>query len=55
MPTAKEVIEACLIESTKSGNCKDTAQSLIKHLSAAGYVIIKDRSDPEGGIPGRQR
>ena len=25
----------------------------ISALRAAGYVIIKDRTDPEGGIPGR--
>ena len=31
----------------------EMADSLIAALHAAGYVIIKDRADPEGGIPGR--
>jgi|JI10StandDraft_1071094.scaffolds.fasta_scaffold140783_7 DNA-directed RNA polymerase specialized sigma54-like protein len=29
------------------------AQQIIDRLSDGGYVIIKDRIDPEGGIPGR--
>ena len=29
------------------------ADRIINALRAAGYVIIRDRTDPEGGIPGR--
>lgn len=29
------------------------AAEIVKKLGDAGYVIIKDRTDPEGGIPGR--
>lgn len=29
------------------------ADFVIGKLAAAGYVIVKDRIDPEGGIPGR--
>lgn len=29
------------------------AKRVYEALNAAGYVIINDRTDPEGGIPGR--
>lgn len=29
------------------------AERIIGALHAAGFVIIRDRTDPEGGIPGR--
>ena len=32
----------------------EMVDSLLAALRDAGYVIIKDRTDPEGGIPGRQ-
>lgn len=31
----------------------DGAIAVINALRAAGYVVIKNRCDPEGGIPGR--
>ena len=34
--------------------CENIADGIVKALHAAGYVIIKDRTDPEGGIPGRK-
>lgn len=30
------------------------ADHILKTLGDAGYVIVRDRTDPEGGIPGRQ-
>lgn len=29
------------------------ADRVVEALYAAGFVIIRDRTDPEGGIPGR--
>jgi hypothetical protein len=29
------------------------AERIIRALHDAGFVIIRDRTDPEGGIPGR--
>lgn len=29
------------------------ADAIVEDLHLAGYVIIRDRTDPEGGIPGR--
>lgn len=29
------------------------ADYIIKALNDAGYVIVRDRTDPEGGTPGR--
>ena len=29
------------------------ADVILSYLRDAGYVIIRDRTDPEGGIPGR--
>lgn len=29
------------------------ADLIVKALNDAGYVVIRDRMDPEGGIPGR--
>ncbi len=31
----------------------ELAERCVQALRDAGYVIIKDRTDPEGGIPGR--
>lgn len=32
----------------------EMADSLLASLKEAGYIIIKDRTDPEGGVPGRR-
>lgn len=32
---------------------KRCADKVLEALHSAGYTIIKDRTDPEGGIPGR--
>lgn len=39
-PSAAEVIESCLIETTRVGRCNQIAESIIKHLEAFGYAII---------------
>lgn len=31
------------------------AERYVKALHEAGYIIIKDRTDPEGGTPGREQ
>jgi hypothetical protein len=52
--TAREVIAMNLSnKSPPSAAAEFRADQMIKSLHAHGYVIIKDRIDPEGGIPGR--
>lgn len=53
----REVIRLRIIEWQKSGWTRMPALSgadvILNDLKRAGYVIVKDRTDPEGGIPGR--
>lgn len=39
----------------KRSELMEAANRIVGALHDAGYVIIKDRNDPEGGIPGRSR
>lgn len=57
-----KIVVPCLLPVGDEGKCTvatvdqfgpDLADRFIKSLHTAGYVIIKDRTDPEGGIPGR--
>jgi hypothetical protein len=58
MTTARETIAQCLTEQPAFGftdrNRLQGADVILSYLREAGYVIIRDRTDPEGGIPGRQ-
>lgn len=50
-----DVLRDWWIKSARLGMTPSEAVLSIRDsLAKAGYVIIKDRSDPEGGIPGRQ-
>jgi hypothetical protein len=52
--TARQVIaEAMNEEKMMYDSDEANADQLIYALREAGYVIIKDRMDPEGGIPGK--
>lgn len=55
--TAREVIAKCLKEQPAFGfndhNRFQGADLILSYLRSAGYVIIRDRTDPDGGIPGR--
>jgi len=54
MPSPRQVIvEAMDEENMMYNDDEGNADRIIAALHAAGYVIIKDRTDPEGGIPGR--
>lgn len=51
--TAKEIIAERAAEHMPKPAHNMFANEVIRALAAAGYVIVKDRTDPEGGIPGR--
>lgn len=51
--TYKEVIALQLKGDFPPALATARASNIVAALHAAGYVIIRDRTDPEGGIPGR--
>lgn len=46
MPSAAEVIESCLIETTKIGRCNQVTEQIIGHLDAAGFTIVAKEPPP---------
>jgi hypothetical protein len=56
MMTARDVIAKALDNwfYTHDAHPSKLPDQIIAALHSAGYVIIKDRTDPEGGIPGRK-
>jgi len=54
-PLAVDVIAQAIRINPKTIAAGELAERYVRALHDAGYVIIKDRSDPEGGIPGRSR
>lgn len=53
MPLAIDVIAQAIRANPKTLAAGELAERYVAALHAAGYVIIKNRMDPEGGIPGR--
>lgn len=51
--TAKEIIATKAAEHFPKPAHNMFAAEIIRALHEGGYVIVKDRTDPEGGIPGR--
>ena len=51
---AEVVIAKAFVQSWDQHIGQDGAIAVMNALRSAGYVIIKDRTDPEGGIPGRK-
>jgi hypothetical protein len=51
--TARDVIALQLKGDMPDTRRVERAQNIVTALHMAGYVIVKDRTDPEGGIPGR--
>jgi hypothetical protein len=56
MTTARDVIAKILDAWFVDHSChaNELPKRIISALHSAGYIIIKDRMDPEGGIPGRK-
>lgn len=56
MKTYRQVIAEAMDDEKMMYNSDDAnADAIIAALHKAGYVIIKNRMDPEGGIPGRNQ
>lgn len=55
MRTAKEIIAEIMdrIPCVERPGHNMLASEIVRKLGEGGYVIIRDRTDPEGGIPGR--
>jgi len=53
MTTAKQIIAELAAQHMPKPANNMFASEIIRSLHAAGYIIIKDRTDPEGGTPGR--
>mgnify|MGYP000671024164 CR=1 FL=1 len=52
-PLAVDVIAQAVRTNPRTLAAGELAERYIRALNAAGYVIIINRTDPEGGIPGR--
>ena len=54
MTLAVDVIAQAVRVNPRTLAAGELAERYVAALHKAGYVIIKDRTDPEGGIPGRR-
>lgn len=53
-PTVRDVLREWWLQEARIGmSPREMADSLLAALGDSRYVIIKDRTDPEGGVPGR--